>query len=127
MTTSTACAAPQEERPPLPAQEEAGSVHVAVLAVARWHDYVDALQPYFDLTADDALGQVLRISQLSSADELRRTSVQLTAGAGGAKPDVPTAAGPQTAAPKAPRGTTRHSPPASPRPTRSEAANPWPG
>ncbi|HYA40440.1 MAG TPA: hypothetical protein VEF34_04010 [Syntrophobacteraceae bacterium] len=35
--------------------DEAASVHVAVLSVAPWNDYVQALQPSFDLTPSDAL------------------------------------------------------------------------
>ena len=41
-------------------QRDAGSVHVTVLAVAPWSHYVDALQPRFQLTADDARNLVIR-------------------------------------------------------------------
>lgn len=37
---------------------EAGSVHLTVLSVAPWRDYVAALQPDFNLSADEALAQV---------------------------------------------------------------------
>jgi hypothetical protein len=36
-------------------QDEAGSAHIAVLAVGRWDKYVDAVQPTFQLSAADAL------------------------------------------------------------------------
>jgi hypothetical protein len=39
--------------------EEAGSTHMAVLSVAPWATYRDAIQPQFALTADGALQQVL--------------------------------------------------------------------
>ena len=42
---------------------EAGSVHVAVLSVAPWERYVNALQPEFSLTADEAVSAVLRDSR----------------------------------------------------------------
>ena len=38
-------------------QDEAGTGHVAVLAVARWEDYVTDLQPKFTLTAAEAFKQ----------------------------------------------------------------------
>jgi hypothetical protein len=39
--------------------EEAGSTHMAVLSVAPWTKYRDAIQPQFTLTADSAFQQVL--------------------------------------------------------------------
>lgn len=41
-------------------QRDAGSVHVTVLAVAPWSHYIDALQPRFQLTADQARDMVIR-------------------------------------------------------------------
>jgi len=41
-------------------QRDAGSVHVTVLAVAPWSHYLDALQPRFQLTADQARDLVIR-------------------------------------------------------------------
>ena len=41
-------------------QREAGSVHVAVLAVAPWSHYESALQPRFELSAEGAREQVVR-------------------------------------------------------------------
>lgn len=41
-------------------QRDAGSVHVTVLAVAPWSHYIDALQPRFQLTADQARDLVIR-------------------------------------------------------------------
>jgi hypothetical protein len=102
----TACAAPPAEPRALPAQEEAGSVHVAVLSVARWYDYVDALQPYFDLTADGALGQVLRIGQISSSDELSRSRVELALGVNGPTPATSAPSGAQRAEPGAAIGVS---------------------
>lgn len=43
--------------------QEAGSVHVAVLAVAPWSDYASALQPDFSLDADQAVAEVARDSR----------------------------------------------------------------
>lgn len=40
-------------------QPEAASAHVAVLSVARWSEYVDALQPTFALTPDQAVKEVI--------------------------------------------------------------------
>lgn len=47
---------------------EAGSVHLAVLAVAPWSDYVAALQPNFSLTADAALAKVTKDSRWQMQD-----------------------------------------------------------
>lgn len=43
--------------------EEAGAVHLAVLAVAPWSEYASALQPDFSLTSDDAVDMVARDSR----------------------------------------------------------------
>lgn len=43
-------------------QHEAGSSHVAVLAVAPWDDVRESLEPKFQMTADKALEEVLPIS-----------------------------------------------------------------
>lgn len=40
-------------------QEQAASVHMAVLSVAPWADYREAMQPTFKLTPDEAVGQAL--------------------------------------------------------------------
>jgi len=40
-------------------RDDAGSVHLAVLAVAPWSDYASALQPDFALTGDDAVKEVI--------------------------------------------------------------------
>ncbi len=57
-----ACAARHELfRPERAAdQREAGSVHIAVLAVAPWSHYESALQPQFVLDAEEARRQVVR-------------------------------------------------------------------
>ena len=43
--------------------QEAGSVHLAVLAVAPWSEYASALQPDFSLDADSAVAEVARDSR----------------------------------------------------------------
>lgn len=49
------CAAlPTPETPPPERQSEAASTHIAVIAVAPWQDYVDDIQPKFDLSAEEA-------------------------------------------------------------------------
>jgi hypothetical protein len=40
-------------------QDKAASVHMAVLSVAQWEDYRDALQPAFKMTPDDAVSQAI--------------------------------------------------------------------
>lgn len=74
---------------------------MAVLSVARWYDYVDALQPYFHMTAERALDEVLRIGQLNSTDALSRRSVDLSVGLTGAAPTTNAPTGPQQAQPQA--------------------------
>jgi len=48
-------------------QADAGTVHVAVLSVAPWEEYVSALQPVFQLTVDQALQDV--VPQTGTLDE----------------------------------------------------------
>jgi hypothetical protein len=59
---------------------DAGTVHLAVLAVAPWSEYVAALQPNFNLTADDALAKVARDSlwQLQDSRSEARAGGQST-------------------------------------------------
>jgi len=45
---------------------DAGSVHLAVLAVAPWSDYASALQPDFSLDSDSAVQEVARDSRWQS-------------------------------------------------------------
>jgi hypothetical protein len=40
-------------------QEQAGSAHIAVLAIAPWDEYKAAVQPAFKLSPDDALAQAM--------------------------------------------------------------------
>lgn len=61
-----------------PDQRAAGSVHVAVLAVAPWSRYEAALQPDFRLDADEALQHVLR--DTASGAESRNRTAGLSAG-----------------------------------------------
>jgi len=58
---------------------DAGSVHVAVLAVAPWGHYASVLQPQFNLDADRALDLVVRDSR--SMVESSLDSLQLAAAA----------------------------------------------
>jgi len=60
-------------------QRDAGSVHVTVLAVAPWSHYVDALSPRFTLTADEAVGRVIRDTRQSL--ESRQSSVSTSVSA----------------------------------------------
>lgn len=66
---------------PLPpsSQAEAASTHVGVVGVARWDDYVDALQPAFKLTEDQALQKAIPItaSYQSKLVEAVRLGLQL--------------------------------------------------
>jgi len=50
-------------------QREAGSVHLAVVAVAPWSHYADALQPSFHLTAEEALELVIQDSRSAAMSE----------------------------------------------------------
>ena len=58
---------------------EAGSVHVAVVAVAPWADYVDALQPQFQLSADQARELAMRDTR--TMDEASLEAAQLAVSA----------------------------------------------
>ncbi len=58
---------------------DAGSVHLAVLAVAPWSHYASALQPGFHLSADEARSMVVRDSV--SEIELGRSQVGIGASA----------------------------------------------
>jgi hypothetical protein len=58
-------------------QDEAGSVHFALISVAPWREYVDALQPRFELSEEDALAQVVpatRFLQESVVDAVQATA-----------------------------------------------------
>ncbi len=44
--------------------EEAGTVHIAVLSVAPWSEYVDELQPEFGMKESEALAQVVPTTSL---------------------------------------------------------------
>jgi len=60
------------ERPARPepvSQDEVGAVHLAVVSAAPWSEYVESLQPRFELTADQALGLVNRVGQLRNRAE----------------------------------------------------------
>ena len=48
----------EKESPPT-TQAEAASAHVAVVAVARWDDYVKDIQPVFSISAAEALAQAI--------------------------------------------------------------------
>ncbi len=70
------------DEPPRPtSQEEAGSVHVAVLSVGPWDEFLDALQPEFDLTPEGALARVLAPTRISASHEEDALRLRLSAGA----------------------------------------------
>ncbi|MBL8861732.1 MAG: hypothetical protein JNK02_06935 [Planctomycetes bacterium] len=72
----SACSAPEFHRETRALdQRDAGSVHVTVLAVAPWSHYVEALTPRFSLTADEAVGRVIRDTRQSI--ESRTSGVSL--------------------------------------------------
>ena len=56
-----ACTSSQKSNQPrrVERQHEAGSVHIAVLSVAPWEEYVEALQPMFELSEENALNMVV--------------------------------------------------------------------
>lgn len=59
---------------------EAGSVHLAVLAVAPWSHYASALQPNFALSADQARGMVVRDALTEFEMGRRRMGLGASAG-----------------------------------------------
>jgi hypothetical protein len=74
-TLLAACTAQASyEKPPtVHSVQDAAAIRVTALSIARWEDYVDALQPQFTLTADAATGLAFpqtSISQSSIADSL---------------------------------------------------------
>ncbi len=82
-------------------QDQAGSVHVSILSVARWEDVQDALQPTFDLRAADALREVVPTTQqlekkvlealqvaLEVAPPLTSTTISRTSGTQTGAPDT---------------------------------------
>ncbi len=58
-------------------QSQAGTTHISVLAVAPWADYVDILQPKFELTGEAALAKTLPTSLLLSNQLLSATAASL--------------------------------------------------
>ena len=74
---------------------DAGSVHLAVLAVAPWSDYVQALRPNFELTADQALAKVARDGRWHNQENQSAQG----AGAESVLLDQPSATGRQPAKP----------------------------
>ncbi|MEQ1895690.1 MAG: hypothetical protein ABL998_24385, partial [Planctomycetota bacterium] len=80
VTLGTGCRGASEFFRPTraPDQRSAGSVHVAVLAVAPWSRYEAALQPEFRLDADEALQHVLR--DTASGAESTNRAAGLSAG-----------------------------------------------
>ncbi len=60
-------------------QRDAGSVHVTVMAVAPWSHYVDALQPRFQLTADEARNLVIRDTRQEIESRQKSMSTSLSA------------------------------------------------
>ena len=74
---------------------DAGSVHLSVLAVAPWSEYVAAMQPNFQLTADGALARVAADSRWATEDrssiaQLGQQALALDRASNGARPlEVP--------------------------------------
>jgi hypothetical protein len=64
-------------------QDQAASVHVAVLSVGPWEDYRDSLQPFFKMTPDDALAQAVPTTLALEEKFLNAFSARLKAAAPG--------------------------------------------
>ncbi len=60
-------------------QEQVASVHVAVTSVRPWEEYVDALQPKFDLTPAGALAKVAEATRLQDSRTFDGLGVSLKA------------------------------------------------
>jgi hypothetical protein len=76
--------------------EEAGSTHIAVLSVAPWAAYRDAIQPQFALTADAALQQVLPNTADYQQQILEAFALRLKAGLPGTSTSATTLAQQET-------------------------------
>ncbi|MBI4798118.1 MAG: hypothetical protein HY794_05170 [Desulfarculus sp.] len=59
-------------------QHEAGDSHVAVLSIAPWEDYVQRLQPQFEISGKTALEQVLPLSARLEEKVVAGLSAQIT-------------------------------------------------
>jgi hypothetical protein len=57
-------------------QEEAGVIHIGVQSVAAFEDYIDALQPRFTLTADEALRRAVPVTETQELRAAVSTVVQ---------------------------------------------------
>ncbi|MHC4451831.1 MAG: hypothetical protein ACYS0E_17120, partial [Planctomycetota bacterium] len=68
-----------------------GAVHLAVVSLAPWSDYVDSMQPNFQLTADEALERVLRVGQLRRRLETDSAALSVGARQGGSEATAPAA------------------------------------
>lgn len=73
------CSAPERKSDVrrVASQHLAGSVHVSVLAVARWDDYVSSLQPSFQLDENTALSLVLPVSRSKEESRLDARSARV--------------------------------------------------
>jgi len=60
-------------------QDEAGTAHVSVLSVAPWEEYIDALQPTFKMTSDDAVQEAIAGTGVLDESILRAFSGMLKA------------------------------------------------
>jgi hypothetical protein len=58
-------------------QADAGSVTVSVQSVAPFDEYIDSLQPHFDLSSADALKKALPESRIREVTELRAIAARL--------------------------------------------------
>jgi hypothetical protein len=73
---------PLEEEPKIHSVQEAASVRVTTLSVARWEDYVDALQPQFSMTADQAYVAAIPQTSISQNSFAEAFGLGLQVGAG---------------------------------------------
>jgi hypothetical protein len=93
-------------------QPSAGSVHVAAQSIAPFDEYIDSLQPRFDITAAQALDQAIVVTSVREVEELKALAAtlnvaltQLQTVTGGGQTRVPGDTGSLSAPPVAPLPT----------------------
>jgi hypothetical protein len=72
-------------------QDEVGAVHLSVVSLAPWSDYVESLQPHFELNADEALHRVVRTSGLRRRLETDAAALSIGAQQAGSTATAPDA------------------------------------
>lgn len=60
--------------------DDVGTVRTAVISVAPWHSYADALQPKFNLSIKEALEKSIATTRRSNLQQLNETRVSLGVG-----------------------------------------------